>query len=194
MTKYILVGGYVHKAEDGGRAFCEELVKDFSHKKPIKILDCMFARKKENWQLGLEQDKIFFSKFIKDFVLELADPETFTEQVKNSDIIFFQGGIPYSLISILNKNDEWLKQLDGKVLIGTSGGADAISKYYGVGKTGNVGDGLGLLAIKFIPHWLSDYGVGLNINWNQLKEELKNYKEELPIHTLREGEFKVFIK
>ncbi len=92
MIKYILVGGYVHKAEDSGKAFCEELVRDYSHKKTIKILDCMFARKKEDWQESIERDNMFFSKFISNFELELADPDKFTEQVRNSDVIYLRGG------------------------------------------------------------------------------------------------------
>jgi len=193
MIKYILVGGYIHKAPDEGKAFCEELIKGID-KKPVKILDCIFARKKEDWQECIDRDNIFFSKFIKDFELKLADPDNFTEQIKNSDVIFFQGGIPYNLISILNTAGDWLKELDEKVLVGTSGGADVICKYYAVGKTGNVGDGLGLLPIKFMPHWQSDYNGNFNIDWILLKEKLKDYKEDLPIYTLTEGEFKVFVE
>lgn len=191
MIKYILAGGHVHKAQDGGKAFCEELMLDIN-KKQIKILDCIFARPIDSWQESLEKDRLFFSRFIKDFELKLADINKFIEQVKESDIIFFQGGTPFNIMSILNRNNNWIKELDGKILVGTSGGADAICKYYGVGKTGNVGDGLGLLPIKFIPHWQSKYDEGSNINWIALREKLKEYKEELPIYTLSEGEFRVF--
>ena len=60
MTKYILVGGYIHKAQDGGKAFCEELVKGFNENRPIKILDCMFARPRESWEEKINQDIDFF--------------------------------------------------------------------------------------------------------------------------------------
>lgn len=192
MIKYILVGGYVHKAKDEGRAFCEELIKGID-KKPVKILDCMFARKKEDWQDGIDRDKIFFSKFIKDFELELAVPDKFTEQVKNSDVIYLRGGYTSPLIELLNKDIGWLKELEGKVLAGTSAGADAIARYYCVLKTHRVGDGLGLLPIKFIPHWKSDYSDDevRDIDWDEELKKIKEYKEELPIYTLGEGEFVV---
>jgi len=93
-TKFILVGGYIPKAVDGGNAFCEELVKDFHRDWPVKILDCMFARPKESWDEKFTEDTIFFSKFVKDFKLELAQPEKFIEQIQSSDVIFLRGGIP----------------------------------------------------------------------------------------------------
>jgi len=195
MIKYILVGGYVHKAKDGGKTFCEELIKDID-KKPVKILDCLFARKGEDWQKSLESDNIFFSKFITDFELELADPDRFTEQVKNSDIVYLKGGYTSPLVELLNKDTAWIKELEGKVLVGTSAGGDAIARYYSVLKTHRVGDGLGLLSIKFIPHWESDYSDDevRDINWDEELKKLKGYKEDLPIYTLAEGEFKVIIK
>ena len=193
MIKYILVGGYVHKAKDEGKAFCEELINGIN-KKPVKILDCMFARKKEDWQDSIDRDRIFFSKFIKDFELELADPNNFTEQVKNSDVIYLRGGCTSPLMETLSKDISWVKELDGKVLAGTSAGADAIAKYYTVLKTHRVGDGLGLLPIKFIPHWKSDYSDEevRDIDWDSELEKLKNYKEDLTVYTLTEGEFKIF--
>ena len=193
MTKYILVGGYIHKALDGGKAFCEEMIKGLD-KKPIKILDCMFARNLEDWESGLEKDKEFFNKFITDFELELADPDKFTEQVKNSDIIYLKGGYTRKIMELLTKDLGWIKELDGKVLAGTSAGADAIAKYYVVLTTKRVDDGLGLLPVKFIPHWNSDYSddEAKDINWEDELSKLKEYKEDIPVYTLKEGEFKVF--
>jgi len=194
MTKYIIVGGYVHKAKDEGKAFCEELIKGIN-KKPIKILDCMFACKKEDWQETIEKDNIFFSKFINNFKLEVANPDNFTEQVKNSDVIYLKGGYTSPLMELLSKDMNWIKELDGKVLAGTSAGADAIAKYYSVLKTNRIGDGLGLLSIKFIPHWMNDYSDEVrDIDWDGELKKIKDYKEDLPIYTLQEGEFKVFNK
>lgn len=193
MTKYILVGGYIHKAQDGGKAFCEEIVKDFTHK-PVKILDCIFARPRDAWEETLKKDELFFSQYVADFTFEMADPDKFTEQVENSDVIFFQGGVPHQLMSILSRNEGWGKKLTDKVVAGTSGGADTLCRYYGVGKTLNIGKGLNLLPIKFIPHWKSDYGQGLEIDWDNLLKNLQNYKEDLEIITLAEGEFKIMYR
>lgn len=193
MTKYILVGGYFPKAPDNGKAFLVELIK--GHNKPVKILDCLYARPKELWDKLFLEDKEFFSKFIpkEDFEMQLANIKKFIEQVKWADVIFLKGGTTKDLMESLNKTPNWTNYLDNKTLAGTSAGADVISKYYGVGKTGRVnGVGLGLLPIKFIPHWKSNSSQYLNANWENILEGLKNYKEDLPIYTLAEGEFKVF--
>lgn len=105
-----------------------------------------------------------------------------------------QGGYTEPLIKKLSENVGWIKYLDGKTIVGSSAGGDAIAKYYSVLKTGRVGDGLGLLPIKFIPHWKSDYSDDevSDINWDAELKKIKEYKEDLPIYKLREGEFKVF--
>lgn len=57
MTKYILVGGYIHKAVDGGKAFFEELIKDFRKNEPVRILNCLFARSRESWESKIKENK-----------------------------------------------------------------------------------------------------------------------------------------
>jgi hypothetical protein len=191
MTKYILAGGYiVHKSPDGGKAFCEELIKGID-KKPIKILDCMFARPVDSWQEKMAEDEIFFRSNIKDFELELANPHNFVEQFKNSDIIFLRGGFIAQLVDMLNKDISWINYLSRKVIAGTSAGAASIAKYYYVGKTSRIGEGLNLLPIKLIAHWKTEstnYSEN-KIDWDRGFQELEKYKELLPIYTLKEGEF-----
>ncbi len=190
-TKYILSGGYItHKSKDGGKAFCEELGKDFNSDKPVKILDCMFARPVESWKEKFQEDKVFFSKYIKNFELELADVAKLTEQVKAADVIFLRGGETDMLLKKLNQSAGWVQELDGKTVAGTSAGMDAIAKYAYDLDTLKLTDNLGLLPIKSIPHWRSDYNAP-NINWDKAFEALKNYKEDLPIYTIKEGEFVV---
>ena len=193
MNKYILIGGYIYKAQDGGKAFSQELIKGINNK-PIKILVCLFARSNDDWENRFKDDYTFYSKNMKDFKLELALPEKFITQLKNSDVIFFQGGNPRQLISILETTGDWRKELSEKTIVGSSGGADAISKYYGVIKSLNVGEGLGLLPIKFIPHWKSNYGYRTDDGMDLLLEKLKLYKEDLETIVLKDGEFVVIEK
>lgn len=190
MTKYVLAGGYINKAEDGGKAFYEELVKD-TKDKPVKILDCIFARPIEVWEETFKFDQDLFPQFIKDFELELAIPEKFVEQVKNSDVIFLRGGHTQQLFKLLSQDKAWIGELDGKVLAGTSAGAEVISKYYHVLSSSRTGEGFGLLPIKVIPHWkANDFDeIPKDIDWDKTLKELKDYKEDLLIYTLAEGQF-----
>lgn len=192
-TKYILAGGYIQNASDKGEAFCHELVKDVN-KESIKILDCMFARPKKDWQETIKKDTDFFSRYLAKFELVIADPDNFPEQVKEADIIFLRGGFTLPLMEALSKDISWAKELGGKVVAGTSAGAEVLAKYYHVLKTNRTGDGFGLIPIKFVPHWKSVFfdGETQNLDWDKILQELKEYKEDLPVLTLAEGEFKVF--
>ena len=194
MTKYILVGGYLHKAKDGGEAFFKELVAGFESDKPVKILMCLFARERSIWESKLQENKELFSKYINNFEFVLAEPENFAEQVKNSDVIFLQGGYTEPLMQLLSESGDWIKELEGKTIAGTSAGAEIIAKYYYIGKTMRAGKGFNLLPIKFMPHWRSNLEEYNNLDWDKALQELKDYQEDLPIYNLREGEFVIFNK
>lgn len=191
MTKFILSGGYYYKAPDGGAAFCKEISKDVAHR-PIKLLDCLFGRPLETWDQKFSDDQRFFSQHVDSVRVELASQEKFVQQVKESDVIFFQGSRPEDIMSVLQTIPGWSDMLADKTVVASSGGASMLSKYFGVGKTGRLGEGFGVLPIKFIPHWKSDYNEGLVIDWDALLGKLAEYKESLEIVTLRDGEFKMF--
>lgn len=185
---FILIGGRIYSAPDKGKAFCDEILTRVSGR-PVKILDCIFARPESDWEERFQMDKDFFQTHSVQFQITLAGQGMFVHQVKNADVIFFQGGIPKVLIEALEKEVGWREALQDKIVVGSSGGADVLCQYYGVGKTGRFdGEGLGLIPVKFIPHWENDDSV----DWDTLLENLKNHKEDLEIIVLREGEFKIF--
>jgi hypothetical protein len=194
MTKFILVGGYPRKAPDGGKAFAEELVKGFAE--PVRVLECLFARPRESWEKAYAEDVEFFKGHLagRKIEFQMALPEKFLEQVRWANAISIRGGTSEAqLIALAAQSGDWTKELDGKTLAGSSAGADAISKYYYNIDTLKLSDGLGLLPVKFIPHWRSDYNAP-NVDWNKALAELEGYKEKLPILTLQEGEFEVTVK
>ncbi len=191
MTKYILVGGYPRKAPDGGKAFAEQFIRGFDE--PVRLLECMFARPKENWEKSYAEDKEFWGKHLPDKQIEfqLADPGKFVEQVKWANAIYIRGGVSEAvLLELAAQGAGWEKELEGKTLAGSSAGAHAISKYYYGLDDLKIGEGLGLLPVKVIVHWKSDYNAP-NIDWDKAREELQACKENLELFTLAEGEFKV---
>ena len=193
-TKYILVGGYPHKAADGGKAFCEELVKGFEE--PVRILECLFARPRDNWEKAFNQDKDFLLHNLPNKKLEfqLANPERFGEQVVWALTIYIRGGTSEAVLMELQKQSKgWEKGLPGKTLAGSSAGAHAISKYYYGLDDLKIGEGLGLLPLKVIVHYGSDYNAP-RIDWNKAEVELTSYKEDLPLVKLAEGQFEVRVQ
>jgi hypothetical protein len=79
------------------------------------------------------------------------------------------------------------------VVIGSSAGSNALVKCFWTCDWRQVKEGLGILPIKFIPHYKSAYGEGDPrgpIDWIQAYNELAEYGDQsLPIHALEEGDF-----
>lgn len=126
---------------------------------------------------------------------ELAMPETFEEQVKESDVIYLPGGDDHLI-------KYWLDQYDlpaiweGKVVAGSSAGSDVLVQHYWTCDWRKLMDGLGIVPIKFIPHFNSEYGADDPyrgpIDWSKAHEELERYgNQDLPIYALEEGNFVV---
>lgn len=191
MTKFILIGGYPRRAEDGGKALAEEMVKGFND--PIKLLICYFARPRIHWEVNMVEDRLFFAGHLSDRKVEyqMAQVDTFIEQLRWVNVMYIRGGTTAALLEKLAQSGDWIKELDGKTIAGSSAGAMVIAKYNYNLDTLELSEGLGLVPVKVLVHYRSNYNAP-NIDWDKAKAELKAYKEDLPILALREGEFKVY--
>lgn len=193
MTKYILNSGGLKRYPDKADKFNKEIVKDLGPSP--RILFCLFATPRELWEEKFTQYSQRFLKSMDDGVapkFELAFPDKFVEQVKNSDAIIIHGGDDNLLLQYLKKHDLpaiW----HGKVVAGSSAGADALVEHFWASDWRCTMDGLGILPIKFIPHYLSDFGKDDSrgpIDWNKAYKELEEYGDKsLPIYALEEGDF-----
>lgn len=195
MTKYVLVGGYPYKAADGGKAFYEELVADFAE--PSKVLICEFARS-EDWQELFAGDVKLMKERLPGQQLEfkLASVLGLAEEIKWADVIYLKGGSTQKLKEAFTQGqnvdvETWRKLLEGKTLGGTSAGVNVMSEYYYALSHGVIEQGLGLLHIKVLVHYQSDYP-GPGFDWGKARQKLKSAAgDALPIFALREGEIKV---
>lgn len=193
MTKYILIGGYPRKAEDGGKALAEEMVKGFEE--PIKLLICYFARPRLQWELNMVEDHLFFGGHLsgKKVEYQMAKVDTFIDQIRWMDVMYIRGGTTETLLEKLAECPGWEKELEGKTIAGSSAGAMAIAKYWYGLDTLKLGDGLGFVPVKVLVHYRSNYNAP-NVDWDRAETELKNYKETLPVLNLAEGQFEVITK
>lgn len=195
MTKYVLNSGGVSNNPDLAKKFFAEIFKGLANNP--KMLICAFAQPREDWDKRFKDDqenRIYFFPEGMNPVFDLAFPETFEAQVKNSDIVYIHGGDDY-LLHFWLKQFDLPKILEGKVVATSSAGSDAMAKYFWTCDWRKCMDGIGLLPIKFLPHFESAYGNEDSrgpIDWGEGLAELKNYKEDLPIYALKEGEYKVF--
>lgn len=190
MTKYVLLGGYAWRAEDGGKTFAQELVSGF--KEPVRFLQVMFARPEDEWEDSLESDKKFYASHLPGVQTEfaIARKDTFIGQIRDADVINLRGGATAMLREGLEACPGWEKALEGKTVAGSSAGANLLSRYFhGLDKLTTF-EGFGLIPYKVIVHWKSDE-IAAGLDWDEAYEQLKKHGEDLPILTLAEGEFKV---
>jgi hypothetical protein len=197
MTKYVLNSGGLRKNPDKIKRFVTEIVKTLGSNPHILI--CLFSQVREVWENKL----IEYTETYKQLMLgtkptfELALPDVFVQQTKNSDAIIIQGGDDHLL-------QYWLKQFDipkiwdGKVVATSSASSDALVEFFWTCDWRKCMKGLGILPIKFIPHFKSEYGSGDPrgpIDWDKAYQELKNFGDKsLPIYALEEGDYIIFGK
>lgn len=193
MTKYVVQSGGIKNQPARKKKYHRELVKGLGS--TPKFLMCNFAQGREYWEVKFQG---YSDSVIEDMpegvkpTFELAMPVLFEEQCKRADVIYFHGGDDHLL-------QYWVRQFDvprifeGKVVSGNSAGADMLATHHWTCDWRQCADGLGILPIKFIPHYQSDFGAadprGL-IDWQKAYDELAAYGDtSLPIYALQEGEF-----
>jgi len=193
MVTYILNSGGTRNFPERAKKFFAQMVKGLGE--TPRILVCCFAQPREDWEQKFEQDKsTLFTLFPEGVtpVLTMAFPDTFVEQIKNTDVVYIHGGDDHLL-------QFWLKQFDvpavwdGKVVATSSASSNALSKEFWTCDWRQNMEGLGILPIKFLAHYKSAYGNNDPrgpVDWEKGLQELKTYGDtNLPIHALEEGEF-----
>lgn len=198
MTKYILNSGGSRNNPEGAKKSIEETLKGLGNNP--KVLFCFFAQKREDWEMYFEEKMAGFQKMTPEGInvsFEMAFPDTFVEQIKKSDALVIFGGDDYLL-------QYWLKQFDipkiwkDKVISTSSASSSALSNSFWTCDWRKCMDGLGVLPIRFLPHYKSDFGSDDPrgpIDWEKAYKELENYGDKnLAIHALEEGEYIVIEK
>lgn len=195
MTKYILNSGGLKNNPEKANKFNKEIANGLG--KSPRILFCYFATPRERWEEKFSEHSRQFSQSMANGVnpkFELAFPDKFIDQIKNSDAIIIHGGDDKLLLY-------WLKQYnlpeiwEGKIVAGSSAGSNALVKQFWTCDWRLIMDGLGILPVKFIPHYKSSYGQDDPrgaIDWDSAYKELEGYgNKSLPIYALEEGNFVV---
>lgn len=194
MTTYILAGGAIGKDIQSEQLLHAEIVKNLGP--APKIVVCYWAQPRETWEGRFDyyQDKVI-QLFPKNVTpqLSLAMPSTFEEQMKNADVVYITGGDDMLLQSYMREFD--LQSLfKNKVVVGSSAGVNVLVDSFWTCDWRECKKGLGLLQIKVITHFLSEYGSEDKrgpIDWQKGKKELETFSTSLPMYMIKEGEFVV---
>jgi hypothetical protein len=192
MTKYILNSGSARHYPEKAKKFYGEMLSGLS-KKP-KVLYCFFSQPREDWESKYEGYKKGFAELASaeiDPIFDLAFPDKFEKQAEWADLILIQGGDDHLLQYWLSKFD--LEKIwEGKVVATSSCGSNALVGHFWTCDWRKCMDGFGILPVKFIAHYNSNYGADDprgKIDWEKAFAELKEYGDKkLPIHALKEGD------
>ncbi|SRR5258706_11725116 len=188
MTKYILYGGHP-KNKENTKEFFQEMARDIV-KKDITIIYVPYGKTdKENVEEYYDRNKTScihaLPKKHISFVLAKENPQEFLDQMHEADIIYLGGGNDEIFKAFLSQIPLNIlkKHFEGKVIAGSSAGANVLAMYYYTNDRQRVEEGLGILPIKTICHYTEEKESRL--------EELENYKEHLTSFALPENYFVV---
>lgn len=196
MTRYILSSGGLVNNIPGAKKFVAEIVKGLGDNP--KILFCFFAQPREVWEEKFPEYEKGFTEWCPEGVqpeFELALPDIFIEQIEACDALYIHGGDDRLLQSYMNDFNiptVW----NGKIVATNSASTQLLSQSYWTCDWRECRDGFGILPIKSIPHYKSDYGskdLRGPIDWQKAYNQLKEYGDTaLPVYALKEGEFETF--
>lgn len=198
MTKYVLNSGGWRNYPNRAKEFFAEVFKDTGTNP--KVLVCLFAVAREDWDARFASSVERIKSVLPEGTsptFELAMPDTFTKQVADADVVSINGGDDRLLMHWL-KQFELLKIFDGKTVATSSASSHALSTHFWSADWRMCLDGLGILPIKFLAHYKSNYGSTDQrgqIDWDAAYAELEEYGDpRLPIHAMEEGRFVVYEK
>lgn len=151
MTTYILAGGC-----DGDYPEYMAQLSRVVHgivSKP-RILSCGFSGSDAQSQNRFsKRKKMFEDRFGVFESFTMATKEDFIEEVRQSDVIYFHGGSTNSLSEAMRSYPDIKKEFTGKIIIGSSAGANYLSSYCFSPVANDIGQSGGILDVAIVVHY-----------------------------------------
>jgi hypothetical protein len=190
VTTYILAGGNDFGFSGYGTSFAEEVYKTVD--RPAKILSCFFADPEPwQWELRARDWEVWFRKYFgNEIVYNYVQPGTVQPQMRAADVIYLHGGDNQTLVGRLVSYPELSQWFEGKVVVGSSAGANYLSQHYWTRSKQQVCKGAGILPCNVMVHCGTDDAGGPKTDWRKVEAELMALDGGRPL-LLREGQFQV---
>lgn len=187
MKRLILMGGRPWVAPDGGKHFAEVLLRYFPAR--AKLAFCLFAQDKDDWEQTRQWNIGAIDRFRGKTEVEYRTmiAENFEEVSAWADIVYIPGGNPPRLKAALDRHGNLAKLWDGKVIAGSSAGADVLCAHYLCYlQDTELLDGLGWVRAACIPHWRNE-GEDSQAQSRAEVQLLRKFPD-LPVLCIPEGE------
>lgn len=192
MTTYILAGGEdVHHPE-----YAKSIARLITMKvAQPKILSCLFSQPDEKVADRFAMMRDFFLPFFPDgssFVL--AEPGSFIEQLRQSDVLYLHGGQTSLLLPAMQQYPNIKREFADKIVIGSSAGANYLSSCGLSPRAGKVGLNGGILDVAAIVHYGSSGFAGMTFTpefWDKAVETVRAAWGRDEVILLPEGMFTI---
>lgn len=183
------MGGRPWLGEDGGKRFSEVIFRYYPNE--VKLAFCIFAQPESDWEETRRWNTGMFDKFKgeRKLVYQTMTVDNFGEVSAWADIIYMPGGDSAVLRQNIDACGDIAKIWDGKVIVGSSAGANLLCQGYIKLDGKKFGKGLGWVEASCIPHWRSDYGGYTDEDWDWAEQEALRNLPDVPLLCLPESEF-----
>ncbi len=189
MKKFILHGGFTTEANDSNNSFFTELLKGVSDNSTVLFV-YFASRTEQEIPIKFEAHikKCKDSPLAKNLKFKIATQEGFLEEIKESNVVFFNGGSTNKLLKILRSYPDLKPLLQGKTIAGSSAGAYALATIGASHSEEAVREGLGLVPLRVICHYESEKLPPSQASVKVLRNTMTN----LELVTLKDYEWQVF--
>ena len=192
MTKYILAGGCDLQYPEYLSQLARIIRTDFEQP---KILSCWFSISDDEAEAKFSDYKEYFLNFFNEKTEFIkATKDEFLDQVENANVIYFHGGHTTLLLPAMERYGEMREVFRGKIVVGSSAGANYISKFGFSPSKATVGKGTGLVNVSTIVHFGSRGFNDMTFKPSYWQDAIKKVKEESgsnEVVLLPEGTFTV---
>ncbi len=189
-TVYILAGGSDRKFDDYSQRLHDTVS---TYVAEPRILSCFFSSEEDTWEAkASDWGQWFAVNFSENKQYAYATRDNFEQQVSTADVVYFHGGDSWLLLENMGRLRQLPELFAGKVVIGSSAGANMLSKQFWSGRRAQYGEGRGLVDKNIMVHYGAkdvDGSIRDISDWEREHQAFQNYIGDVEITVLPEGQF-----
>lgn len=195
MTTFILAGGCDRQYPEYRKRIFDIIRQETMN--PV-ILSCMFAWPKETRLERQEEYAQWFREELgQDAKVLYAQESRLFEQIEESDVIYLHGGHTKLLLDAIQDREKFSEAVRGKIVVGSSAGANFISKACFSPTSQAVFKDSGLLNVGVIVHYgvehFEEHQCTMD-SWRIATRMVQSQLDaDIPLLLLPEGQFAVFV-
>lgn len=192
MTKYILAGGCDRLYPDYGSRLAEVILREVE--KPT-ILSCMFSQEPDRRAQKHEHFDEWFVKYFGSQIKILHEDESsFFQQLNEADVVYLHGGTTRTLLENLPNFKRFKEAVSGKIVIGSSAGANYLSSVCYSPSINQTMEGTGIVDVGVVVHYGIEQFDDTKYSyeqWQNAAREVEMKAKDRPTLLLPEGTFAI---